>query len=244
MESNNTSGDEKPGPDATRIRARFRTAPMQLFVPPDQLGPIGVDGKVLRICLKNGCEVRLGPYETAKDADEAMLQFVITLDRSEDRRPTPMTKEDYLHAMSENGWTFPYVGAEMDTPPPADWIAAAWDLPEVQNSLVDGGILRDYSKGHGLACSAEFLAILSASLRREQVADFYLKIRRMQPTREDEFRSDFLAGFAAHAADIPPALTAEQVERACREEDAQRREWQQKQANRPIGNDDDDRIPF
>ena len=75
---------------------------------------------------------------------------------------------------------------------------------DVQYTIVDGGLRRNYLKGLGFSCSAEFLAILSASLRTEQVVRLYLDIRNSQPEREPEFRDDFLRGFARHSSALPP----------------------------------------
>jgi hypothetical protein len=182
----------------------FDSLPVSITVAPEQLRSVGAFDGVVTIQLANGCRIDVGPFAAREEAEQLMNRVINASTRARDLRPTPATKEEYLKALRRNPWTFPFVGSEMGVPP-ADWVSDAWDLPAVQESVFDGGIRRNYLKGLGLCCSKEFLAILSASLRTEQVVRLYEDIRGAQPEREPEFRDDFLAAFAAHAHALPPA---------------------------------------
>jgi hypothetical protein len=182
----------------------FETLPFSVTVAPEQLRSVGEHDGIVTVQLRNGCRIDVGPFASREEAEDLLSRFIRASERARDLRPTPTTKEQYLNALRRNPWTFPYVGSEMGVPP-ADWVADAWDLPAVLASVFDGGIRRDYLKGLGLCCTREFLAVLSASLRTEQVVRLYEDIRDAQPEREPEFRADFLAAFAAHAHALPSA---------------------------------------
>jgi len=117
-----------------------------------------------------------------------------------------MERSEYLAAIRLDPSVFPAVDGCPDPPP--DWVAAAWETPAVQDAIV-GSIARDVSKCGELsfACTDEFIARLAATLTTEQVVRFYHALRDESPHREAEFRTEFLAGFARHAAALPPALT-------------------------------------
>jgi hypothetical protein len=136
------------------------------------------------------------------------------------------TKEEYLRRMKVNAWHFPYVaGGAWERPPgleddpyaelpeepspPAEWVAEAWELEEVQENLV-GSLARDVDKGLPLSCD-RFLELLSAVLTTDQVVAFFHRIRNGSPHRESEFRPAFERAFARHAAALPPPLTREEV---------------------------------
>jgi hypothetical protein len=182
----------------------FEGVPFSITVAPEQLRSISSFDGVVTLHLGNGCRIDIGPLASRQDADNLMHRLQGANTRARDLRPTPTTKEEYLRTLRRNPWTFPYVGSETVVPP-ADWVAEAWEMPAVQGSIFDGGIRRNYMKGLGLCCTKEFLAVLSASLRTEQVVRLYEDIREAQPEREPEFRDDFLAAFAAHAHALPPA---------------------------------------
>jgi hypothetical protein len=115
-----------------------------------------------------------------------------------------MTKDEYFAAVRAWPWGF-----SLDVP--AEWIAEAWDFPEVQGNLVAGGFVRDVSKTGSLCHSQEYLESLADCLSTDQVRTFYLTIRDACATREEEFRPEFLIGFARHAHAIPPALTRDEL---------------------------------
>src|SRR5262249_18831266 len=146
----------------------LESVPLSLTVAPEQLLSIGEADGVVTIQLRNGCRLDVGPFPSREEAEGLVTRVVQASERARDLRPTPITKEQYLKALRRNPWTFPYVGSEMGVPP-ADWVADAWDLPAVRASNFDGGIRRNYLKGLGLCCTKEFLAVLAASLRTEQV---------------------------------------------------------------------------
>jgi hypothetical protein len=194
-------------PDAPRQKpytVSFENFPVTVTVAPGQLSSVGECDGVVTIQLRNGSRIDVGPFASPEEAEALVTRVVNADDRARDLRPTPATKGEYLQALRRNAWTFPYVGSEMGVPP-ADWVADAWELPAVRDSIYGGGICREYLKGNGLCCTKEFLAVLAASLRTEQVVRLYEDIRDAQPEREPEFRDDFLVAFAAHAHALPPA---------------------------------------
>jgi hypothetical protein len=182
----------------------FENLPFSVTVGPEQLQSVGEIDGVVTVYLRDGSRIDIGPFPSREEAQRVVNHVIDAGDRARDSSPTPVTKEQYLKALSRNPWTFPYVGSEMGLPP-ADWVADAWDLPTVRDTFFDGGICREYLKGNGLCSSKEFLAALSATLRMEQVVRLYEDIRSAQPEREHEFRDDFLAAFAAHARALPQA---------------------------------------
>lgn len=184
----------------------YPAIPLTLTIGPGQLHSCGESGDLLVIRLNNGCQITLGPFQSREQVLNEMDRLARAHSHSHDLRPTPTTKEEYLRLLAMNPWTFPYVGSEMGVPP-AEWIQEAWELDDVQWNYLDGGIIRDYLKGQGMACSKEWMEVLSNALRTDQVVEFYLTIRNAQKEREWEFREDFLRGFARHAEAIPPALT-------------------------------------
>ena len=119
-----------------------------------------------------------------------------------------MERAEYIEAVQENPWTFPAVEGCPD--PPREWVAAAWDSDAVQESIV-AEMARDVSKNGGLGWAVEFLAGLSDALSTEQLVRLFLTIRDGSPHRESEFRPQFEAAFAAHAAALPPPLTRAEV---------------------------------
>jgi hypothetical protein len=136
------------------------------------------------------------------------------------------TREEYLRRLRVNAWHFPYLAGsgcerppgQEDAPfaeypevalPPAEWIAEAWELEEVQESLV-GSMARDVDKGLPLS-GYGFLEMLSEALTTDQVVAFFHRIRDGSPHRESEFRPAFESAFARHAAALPPPLTREEV---------------------------------
>jgi hypothetical protein len=114
-----------------------------------------------------------------------------------------MTKDEYFAALRE--WYF--CGFPVDDDLPHEWIAEAWELPEVQDWIAGDGFVRNVSKTGSLCYGRDYLANLSACLSDDQVRKLYLTIREVCSTREAEFRPEFLSGFAEHAHAIPPALT-------------------------------------
>lgn len=118
-----------------------------------------------------------------------------------------MKLAEYLKAVQENPWTFPAVDGCPDPPP--EWVAVAWDT-EAEESIAQD-MARDVSKVGELCCGPEFLAGLSAALSAKQVVRLFRLIRDPSPHREGEFRPQFEAGFAAHAAALPPPLNREEV---------------------------------
>ena len=119
-----------------------------------------------------------------------------------------MERADYIAALENDPWTFPAVDGCPD--PPAEWVTAAWDTEAVQGSIAYD-MARDVSKNGELFCGSEFLAGLSAALSTEQVVRLFHTIRDRSPHRESEFRQQFEAGFAAHAAALPPPLTRAEI---------------------------------
>ncbi len=119
-----------------------------------------------------------------------------------------MGREEYLAAVQDDPWSFPAAGGCPD--PPAEWIAAAWDMPSVHDAIA-GEMAREVSKNGELGCPPEYLGRLSAALRADQVVRLYRLIRDESPHREEEFRAGFEEGFARHAAALPPPLTRRQV---------------------------------
>ncbi len=117
-----------------------------------------------------------------------------------------MTKEEYFAELRK--WYF--YGFPVNELP-CEWITEAWELPEVQDWLASDGFVRNVSKTGSLCYTRDYLAKLSACLSTEQVRKLYLVIRDACPTREEEFRPEFLVGFARHADAIPPALTREEL---------------------------------
>ena len=129
------------------------------------------------------------------------------------------TKEEYLRRLKINAWHFPYPAGSPwegppgsgpeEAPPPAEWVAEAWELEEVQNNLI-GSLVRDVGKGLPLSCDS-FLECLATALTTDQVVAFFHGIRDGSPDRESEFRPAFERAFARHAAALPPPLTREEV---------------------------------
>lgn len=119
-----------------------------------------------------------------------------------------MERAEYLEAVQENPWTFPAVEGCSDPPP--EWVAAAWDTEVVQESIASD-MAREVSKNGTMFCGDAFLEGLSAALSTEQVVRLFRRIRDESPHRESEFRPEFVAGFAAHAAALPPPLTRDEV---------------------------------
>lgn len=181
-----------------------------VLVPLDELVGLDRDGDQVVCHLKDGSSLVLGPFESGWRARRLFQDLAVACDRQEsDPRGTPTTREEYLQALRENPWTFPYVGAE-GGPVPSAWIAEAWELEEVQFSIVQGGMAREIGKGLGFG-SDEFLALLSAVLTTPQVVELFLNLRHSNPHREEEFRPAFEHAFARHASALPPPLTRAEV---------------------------------
>jgi hypothetical protein len=119
-----------------------------------------------------------------------------------------MTRDEYFAEVRR--WPWGFFGS-FALGVPKEWIAEAWDLPEVQAQLVAGGYVLYVSKTGSLCHDRDHLNTLSECLGSEQVRRFYLTIREANTTREVEFRPEFLDGFARHAKVIPPALTEEEL---------------------------------
>jgi hypothetical protein len=172
---------------------------------PDQVRTIERRGSTVYCQLQDGTRLTIGPFESEARAEQVENDVMSAFERAQDTRPTPATREEYLQGIRDEPWGFPYVGGDSDLPP-AEWVAEAWDLDEVQESVVDGGIVRDVGKLGQLWCSRELLEVLDRSLRTEQVVGLFLAIRRSNPHREAEFRPGFERAFARHAHALPPPL--------------------------------------
>ncbi len=84
-----------------------------------------------------------------------------------------MTKDEYFASVRKNPWSFP---RSVVSDLPDQWIADAWELPQVQSEAIAGGIVRQVSKTGSLCESGEYLSRLAEVLSGEQVKRLYLAI--------------------------------------------------------------------
>lgn len=119
-----------------------------------------------------------------------------------------MELSEYLQAVQDNPRSFPKVkGCDR---PPLEWTAVAWETEEVQQTIAYE-LADDVSSNGEMGYRLKRLKELAAALTTEQAVNLFRSIRDMSPHRESEFRPQFEAAFAAHAAALPPPLTRDEV---------------------------------
>ncbi|HEY1188487.1 MAG TPA: hypothetical protein VGE74_12620, partial [Gemmata sp.] len=96
-----------------------------------------------------------------------------------------MTQDEYLHRLREKPWTFPEAGGAV---PPADWVAAAWELKGVREAVV-ADWLREVSKTGALNCPDDVLRALAQV--PHAVSEVYERLLDDSPHREPAFRPQF-----------------------------------------------------
>lgn len=156
----------------------------------------------------------------------------------------PLDREGYLDYIRRSPWAldskkFEVVGASAKGPRwngvPIEWVADAWDLPEVQAGPATDMVeyVRKWPPEPFFHPSCPCVETAAACLRPEQIVRLYKAFRERWPACEPQFVEEFTALYGDRLPPLPPMFTLAEVTKRFGGDEATARELMAKYYRHP-----------